>query len=135
MAGSGDQDRKNGCGTVDAPGMDYQFDFNPTPQPPLHSEFERDPDLRDLVILFVDDLENRAESIRIAHQNEDFPTLRRLAHQIKGSAGGYGFHPIGDAAGRLEYELLGDQADMPTISQRVEDLISTCLAAVRPEIS
>ncbi len=43
--------------------------------------------------------------------------------------------PIGDAAGRLEYELLGDQANMPTITERVEDLISTCLAAVRPEIS
>jgi chemotaxis protein histidine kinase CheA len=65
----------------------------------------------------------------------DFPTLRRLAHQIKGSAGGYGFHPIGDAAGRLEYELLGDQADQPTINQRVQDLVSCCLAAVRPEIN
>ena len=53
---------------------------------------------------------------------------------MKGSAGGYGFHPIGDAAGRLEYELLGDQADMPTISERVDDLVTICLAAVRPEV-
>ena len=115
--------------------MDHQFDFNPVSQPPLHSEFERDPDLRDLVILFVDELDDRVESIRAAHHNMDFPTLCRLAHQIKGSAGGYGFHPIGDAAGRLEYELLGDQADQPTINQRVQDLISSCLAAVRPEIN
>ena len=119
--------------TVDAPSMDYQFESESTTQTPLHSEFERDPDLRDLVILFVDDLESRVESIRVAHDNEDLPTLRRLAHQIKGSAGGYGFHPIGDAAARLEYELLGDQADRTTINDRVGDLISTCLAAVRPE--
>ena len=113
--------------------MDHPSDNEPISTNPLHSEFEMDPDLRDLVVLFVDELDDRVQSIRGAFDSEDHAMLRRLAHQLKGSAGGYGFDPIGDAAARLEYELLGDEAEISTITERVEDLISTCEAAVRPE--
>ena len=113
--------------------MDHRFDSDSVSSTPLHSEFEMDPDLRDLVVLFVDELDDRITSIKGALEDDDHATLRRLAHQLKGSAGGYGFDPIGDAAARLEYELLGDQAELSTITERAEDLISTCRAAVRPE--
>lgn len=113
--------------------MDDPFQIETTSPTPLHSEFECDPDLRDLVMMFVDELDARAESIRIAHQVRDTATLRRIAHQLIGSAGGYGFDPIGDAAARLEHELRADEAEISIINRRVEDLISTCHAAVRPE--
>lgn len=100
--------------------------------PPLHSVYEDDPDLRDLVMQFVDELDGHVRSIRSACQSEDFATLRRISHQLKGAAGGYGFDPIGDCAARLEDDMLADEMDISGLSERVEDLITTCRAAVRP---
>ena len=114
--------------TVDIDGMNQ--DSNPNH--PLRSAFEDDPDLRDLVVLFVDELDGRIGSIRSAFDAADLATLQNISHQLKGAAGGYGFDPIGDAASRLEYDLLGDEADMSRLSERVEDLITLCRAAVRP---
>jgi HPt (histidine-containing phosphotransfer) domain-containing protein len=100
--------------------------------PPLHSTYENDPDLRDLVMQFVDELDGQVRSIRSACLSEDFAMLRRISHQLKGAAGGYGFDPIGDCAARLEDDMLGDEMDIAGLSERVEDLITTCRAAVRP---
>jgi HPt (histidine-containing phosphotransfer) domain-containing protein len=36
---------------------------------------------------------------------QDQEALTRLAHQLKGAAGGYGFAPISAAAGQLEHAL------------------------------
>ena len=108
------------------------FDSDSDVRPPLHSAFENDPDLRDLVVLFVDELDHRVAAIRHAYHAEDAAELRRLSHQLKGAAGGYGFDPIGDAAARLEYELLHDEAELSALSERVEDLISCCRSAVSP---
>lgn len=113
------------------------MDQNPDAEarPPIHSEFENDPDLRDLVVLFVDELDRRVDAIRHAYHAEDVAELRRISHQLKGAAGGYGFDPIGDAAGRLEIELLHDEAELSALAERVEDLIACCRAAVPPSNS
>ncbi|MEQ1502824.1 MAG: ATP-binding protein [Myxococcota bacterium] len=69
---------------------------------PLHSEFEDDPELRELVIRFVTTLPERADAIRAGLARDDQPVITRLAHQLKGSAPSYGFPTIGAAAARLE---------------------------------
>ncbi|MEE2972095.1 MAG: Hpt domain-containing protein [Planctomycetota bacterium] len=114
--------------------MDQEHRSNPSERDdkPLHSTFEGDPDLQDLVIQFVDELDHRVEGIRRAFLEHDVVALRRIAHQLKGAAGGYGFDPIGDAASRLEHDLLGDESELSSLSERVEDLIASCRAAVRP---
>ena len=81
---------------------------------------------------FVDELDGQVQSIRAACASEDFASLRRISHQLKGAAGGYGFDPIGDSAARLEDDMLADEMDLAALSERVEDLITTCRAAVRP---
>lgn len=83
--------------------------------------------------MFVDDLDERMKAVKTAFEAADEDQLRRLAHQIKGSAGGYGFGPIGDVAAELEYELLREEADISQVQERVEDLASICRAAVRPD--
>ena len=113
---------------ADTPPMDQE----PHRDSPLRSLYEDDPDLRDLVVMFVDELDRRVDSIRSAFDASDLAELRTISHQLKGAAGGYGFDPIGDAAGRLEYDLIGDEADMSHLSERVEDLILLCRAAVGP---
>ena len=83
--------------------------------------------------MFVDDLYERMKAVKTAFETADEDQLRHLAHQIKGSAGGYGFGPIGDVAAELEYELLREEADISQVQERVEDLASICRAAVRPD--
>ena len=58
---------------------------------PLHSEYAEDPDLREIVMVFVDELPRRVEAVRKAFQERDLDALRTLTHQMRGSAGGYGF--------------------------------------------
>ncbi len=122
--------RKRCAGRTDPLIMDSNPDADP--RPPLHSVYENDPDLRDLVLLFVDELDRRVDAIRQAYLAEDLATLQRISHQLKGAAGGYGFDPIGDSAARLEYELLHDEAELSALAERVEDLISCCRSAVPP---
>ena len=126
----GARKRKRDVGYADGSGMDQTPETNGTP--PLHSIYEDDLDLRDLVIRFVEEMDQRVETIRSAFLSEDVVALQRISHQLKGAAGGYGFDSIGDSAARLEYDLLTDEAMISDLSERVEDLISSCRAAVRP---
>jgi HPt (histidine-containing phosphotransfer) domain-containing protein len=96
----------------------------------LRSEFADDPDMREIVEFFVNDLNARIDSIREAFDRDDRARLKTLAHQLKGAAGGYGFPTIGHAASAVEHELLGHQSDIALLGERVEDLIRLCRSAV-----
>lgn len=96
----------------------------------LQSEFADDPDMREIVEFFVNDLGARMDSIREAFARDDRARLKTLAHQLKGAAGGYGFPTIGVAAGAVERELLSTEADLTLLHDKVEDLIRICRSAV-----
>jgi HPt (histidine-containing phosphotransfer) domain-containing protein len=78
-----------------------------TPQhrDPLKSRFADDPEMSELIVFFVDELPSRVEAIRAAWRARQIETLTRLVHQLKGASAGYGFEPIGDAAGAIERQL------------------------------
>lgn len=95
------------------------------------SEFAADPEMRDIVALFVDDLPRRALGLRVAMDSGDRDRLRTLAHQLRGSAGGYGFPAIGNAAANLEILILSGAGD-ERIGLAVERLVHRCRSAVRP---
>ncbi|MFO0827710.1 MAG: Hpt domain-containing protein [Phycisphaerales bacterium] len=100
------------------------------PRPQIKSEFADDPDMREIVEFFVNDLGDRVAAISAAFQSDDLSRLRTLAHQLKGAAGGYGFPAIGMAAATVERELLADQATLSALSEKVEDLLRLCRAAM-----
>jgi signal transduction histidine kinase/CheY-like chemotaxis protein/HPt (histidine-containing phosphotransfer) domain-containing protein len=78
----------------------------------LVSELAGDPEMDTMVDEFVDGLLTQAVSIAEAHAASDRETVRRLAHQLMGSAGGYGFPSITAAAARLEQTAgEGDSGD------------------------
>lgn len=77
---------------------------NPTSQP-LHSEFAGDPDMAELVDLFVQEMPQRIEQIHAAWHAQELGQVQRLAHQLKGASGGYGYPTLGEAAARLEKTL------------------------------
>jgi len=94
----------------------------------LVSDFACDPEMVEIVRGFVRDLPGRAEDIRAAHEKEDAPALRRMLHQLKGAAGGYGFAPISTAAAALE-RALGEDSDDVIAEKRLGELLSLCMRA------
>ena len=95
------------------------------------SEYATDPEMRDIVTLFVEDLARRAACLRDASAAGDRVRLRTLAHQLRGSAGGYGFPGIGNAAANLEILILSKATD-ERVAAAAERLASRCQRAVRP---
>ena len=69
---------------------------------PLVSELADDPDMIELIQAFVGDLPGRLAAVEKTLAEQTLEDLARLAHQLKGAAGGYGFPQISDAASRLE---------------------------------
>jgi signal transduction histidine kinase/CheY-like chemotaxis protein len=94
----------------------------------LVSTFEHDEDMKEIVHLFVRDLPERSSAILRASQAADVDTLQRLAHQLKGAAGGYGFPRITEAALAVERDI-AEGADAPRLQRHVEELASLCRRA------
>ena len=102
---------------------------------PLRSQYADDPEMAELVDLFVDELPQRVEALRAAFDAGDAPSLRRLAHQLRGAGAGYGFPAIGEAAGEVETRLrtAGNAApELPNgLNRQLNDLIDLCSRATQ----
>ena len=68
----------------------------------VRSDFADDPDFADIIAQFVSGLSEKLWSMREALDEGDFETLRRLAHQLKGAGGSYGYPTLTDSAKVLE---------------------------------
>lgn len=119
---------------------------------PIRSRFAHDPEMRELVPWFLGDLERRVEAIQSALDQHDAARLRVIAHQLAGSAKGYGFDQIGDAARKLESSVrfaclqrdansslgdaggsddgLADEMSLAGLVEKAEDLIVLCRRAI-----
>ena len=80
------------------------------------------PGMKIIIDEFVDGLpEEVAKLIDLANR-EDLLPLRRVAHQLRGTGGGYGFDTITDYAGKLEDSI--NSSDNPeSISSKIHSLI------------
>ncbi len=96
----------------------------------LVSEFAGDPDMADLVGLFLEELPERIEAIRAALRSGDSEELQRRVHQLKGAGGGYGFPAISRSAAEVEGPLRAGERDLSVIASRVEALASLCERAL-----
>ncbi len=88
---------------------------------PIRSEYADDPDMAELVEQFVEGLPEHLRVIRDSVEASDLEILRRRSHQLKGSAGGYGFPQITQKAAELEKHVK-EQADLETLRASVEEL-------------
>ena len=93
----------------------------------LYSDFADDPDMAELIDLFLDDLPNRVTSLRAALAAGDMAGLRRFAHQLKGAAGGYGYPTLGEAAAALEHAAAGGLRE--AVAWHVDTVVQRCAAA------
>lgn len=97
-------------------------------QSPIFSTMGDDPGMRELVEEFVDGLQGRIRSLEVAVATDDVEGLVRLAHQLKGASGGYGFDEISETAAKLEQSAKQAESVMDA-AREVEALISVCRRA------
>jgi len=94
----------------------------------IFSDFGGEPDLAWLVELFVAEMPERTRKLTDLAEQRDWEGLARCAHQIKGSAGSYGFADITPYAQKLEIAAKGS-ANEEVILRTLHDLISVCQRA------
>jgi HPt (histidine-containing phosphotransfer) domain-containing protein len=99
---------------------------------PLRSQYQDDPDMRDLVREFAAGLPARAAELERLFAEEQCSELARIAHQLKGAGGGYGFPLITERAAALESSLKQD-ADEPRVKECLAQLVEALRAVVAPE--
>jgi signal transduction histidine kinase/DNA-binding NarL/FixJ family response regulator len=95
---------------------------------PLLSAFADDVEIADLVRDFVRELPGRANAIADAAHSRDWGGLGRLAHQLKGAAGSYGFSSITDAA-RFVEEAASPDAGPDQLDDSIRHLTTLCKRA------
>ncbi len=92
---------------------------------PIYSSLATDPDFAELAVMYVEEMPGRMELLREAFDNEKWQDLNRLAHQMKGSAGGYGFDPITPFAARLE-RVTAVIEDRAAVEWALAQLLEVC---------
>ena len=99
---------------------------------PIVSSLSDDPDMRELVEEFVGNLQHRIQAIEQAVASDSTAELIRLAHQLKGASGGFGFETIGAMAAALEQSAKAASC-VSDVAAEVSELVSMCRrAAARP---
>jgi len=91
----------------------------------LFSTLAEDPDLAEIVEMFVDEMPDRVENILNCFESEDWEGLRCVSHQLKGAAGSYGFAPITPCAGVLEAAVKQTKPEKE-IHKAVDELVAMC---------
>ena len=98
----------------------------------LASELAGDEDMAEILASFVGELPARVSKLRASLDGGDRDALRRLAHQLKGAAGGYGFPRITEAAGKVEAAIDAspdNTLDITALRPLVDALASLCSRA------
>ena len=98
------------------------------PPEPLVSEYAQDPDIADLIPEFLAHLPVQLGEMREAMRHIDFDRLARVAHQLKGSGGGYGYPIITDVAKSVEAAAKAEDVEAATTAMAA--LADLCRRAV-----
>jgi HPt (histidine-containing phosphotransfer) domain-containing protein len=99
--------------------------FTTTESEFLVSSLADDPDLGEIVELFVDEMPDRIAHLADSLAAGDWDSLRRNAHQMKGACGSYGFHQVTPLAARVE-SAARDREDERAIKEAVDELVGLC---------
>ena len=95
---------------------------------PIYSVLASDPDLREVVRLFVEEIPERMQVFENELVAEHWPELQRVAHQLKGTAGSHGFAELSKVAAALE-STIQSNAGVQEIAAATANLIAVCQRA------
>jgi HPt (histidine-containing phosphotransfer) domain-containing protein len=87
--------------------------------------------MREIVEMYVQEMPARVSKLEELWSAQQMDELKRLAHQLKGASGGYGFAPVGTAAGRVEMSLVAlsegsASASLDQLRRQFEELLGMC---------
>jgi histidine phosphotransfer protein HptB len=109
---------------------------NPNQTPPnfpIRSQFADDPEMSELVGMFVSELPQRTGALMDAFRTQQWEIVQRISHQLKGASAGYGFPTIGAAAGKVEEVVkagpIADSGAVSRLDETVKELVSLCQRA------
>ncbi len=91
----------------------------------VYSRLASDPDLCEIVDLFVEEMPGRVAAFLTQLDAADWEGLRQTAHQLRSAAGSYGFDAISPYAGRLESAIRDGQTEAE-IHAAVNKLVDLC---------
>ena len=91
----------------------------------VYSHLAADPDLGELVDLFVQEMPDRINALDAQAKSRNWNQLAETAHQIKGAAGSYGFDEITPCAARLEAAAREARQEEQILSA-LDELLSLC---------
>ncbi|QDT65002.1 Hpt domain-containing protein [Calycomorphotria hydatis] len=86
------------------------------------SNFADDIEFREILSLFVDSAKEKSALIEQLYQKKDWETLQTVAHQLKGSSGGYGFPELTPLAMALEESARAGSANVDEVNRVVNFL-------------
>lgn len=95
----------------------------------LISEFADDPDMAEIIEMFLGGLEERVTSLDSAFGTGNLTELASVAHQLKGAAGGYGYPIISSLAFDVEKLAKAGQAD-DVLRSTLDRLVLMCRRAI-----
>ncbi len=98
-------------------------------QEAICSEFTDDADLVELIDDFVAGLEDDIKIMRKVMDDGDYDGLRRLAHQMKGAGGNYGYPMLTESAKILEDAAVA--RDVETVKKTLDEFEILCQAVDR----
>ena len=104
-------------------------DGQEVPVDAIVSEFADDPYMKEIIGNFVVNLHKYCDDLNEAVVTSNREQLRRLGHNIAGSAGGYGFPMISEAAKVVE-NMIKDDSNLDDIALEVDSLVTLCRRAV-----
>jgi HPt (histidine-containing phosphotransfer) domain-containing protein len=92
---------------------------------PIYSSLGAHPALGEIVDIFVGEVPNRIETLLSQAAANDWETLGRTAHQLKGAFGSYGFDELTPSAKRLETAAREGLHEEEILSA-LDDMIAMC---------
>jgi HPt (histidine-containing phosphotransfer) domain-containing protein len=94
-------------------------------RPAIYSTVAADPAYGELVELYVQEMPGRIAVLEDAFAKDDMEALGRMAHQLKGAAGSYGFGQLTPIAAAVE-RAARDREPVDEIKRTLEELIDVC---------
>lgn len=97
------------------------------------SDFADDPQMHEILEEFCGRLPDTVCRLQQAFELKDITAVQRIAHQMKGAGGGYGFTTLSEIGAQLEAEARMGMWT-PALFELADRFIQLCLAA-RPSVS
>jgi HPt (histidine-containing phosphotransfer) domain-containing protein len=109
---------------------------DPNAHMPLQSTYANDETIAEILPIFINNMPRYLTDLEVKLGAEDWPGAARVCHDLKGTAGGYGYPDIGRAVQQLEAEIKGekDSAKIAALLATVKSLCARARLGVDPTL-